>query len=217
MATRLPLTRYLDRIVANYIWPDIVDVRNAVVQVLNTLFTQYCRRVDPAGDCLVAPANPATDFASGGKYVNEVLANAYVSNDFKVALSYPKTDLLVATLKPNVAIPIIGFYIDPTWYSNLVARVNIYRDTNKRNLWKSAYASFSIRLPSYSERYVVMLPEPIIVGPGGDVAIEMEIDSSLDQNTVSRIRIPVVWLPPVVFTSRSLVYAQPVTGSETRS
>ena len=196
---------------SNYTIPGMADINNAMTQVLNTLFAQYCKRVDPTGDCVVAPALPATDFKAGGKYVGEVAANAYVADDFTAILRPPKTDLLVATIRENVVIPIVGFYIEAPLYPLPVARLNIYRDAGKTTLWKSVSMVLSNTLNALSRGVVVMLPEPLIVGPGGEVAIEAVIDSSYTPDTFSNIQTIVAWLPPVVFTSRSLFTAPPPT------
>jgi hypothetical protein len=217
MATRLVLPRNLHRVLSNFTIPSISDVNNAITQVLNTLFVQYCRRVDPAGDCIVAPAFPATDFKAGGKYVGEVIANAYIADDFTAILNQPKTDLLVMTIRENVIIPIVGFYVEGPYYPLPVARINIYRDAGKRDLWKSVSMTLSNTLNVGSRGSVVVLPEPLIVGPGGEVAIEVVIESSYTQYAHYGIRTAVAWLPPVVFTSKSLFLQKPVTESETRT
>jgi hypothetical protein len=215
MATRLILPRNLHRVFSNYTVPSITDINSAMTQVLNTLFAQYCKKVDPAGDCIVAPAFPATDFKERGKYVGEVIANAYTADDFTAILRSPKTSLLVATLKPNVIIPIVGFYIETPFYRMPIARLNIYRDVNKQNLWKSVSMVLSSDVGILSGRFVAMLPEPLIIGPGGEIAIETVIESSYTPETIPSIRTVVAWLPPVVFTSRSLFTAPPTTESET--
>jgi hypothetical protein len=212
MATRLILPRFLHRVLSNYTAPSVADINKAMTQVLNTLFAQYCRRVDPAGDCIVAPALPATDFKAGGKYVGEVIENAYVADDFTAILRYPATDLFIATLKPNVIMPIVGFYIESVWHPLPVARINIYRNVGKTDLWKSATVMLAGTFSSESRGAVVMLPEPLIVGPGGEIAIETVIESSYTPETFSNIRTRVAWLPPVVFTSKSL-FATPSSTS----
>jgi hypothetical protein len=212
MATRLVLPRNLHRVLSNFTIPDIATVNNAMTQVLNTLFAQYCKRVDPAGDCIVAPAFPATDFKVGGKYVGEVLANAYIADDFTVNLNPPKTDLLATTIKENVVIPIVGFYIESPLYPLPVARINIYRYAGKGDLWKSVTTTLSNTINVGSRGAVVMLPEPLIVGPGGEIAIEAVIESSYTPETSRGIRAVVAWLPPVVFTSRSLFLTPSTTG-----
>jgi hypothetical protein len=206
------LSRNLHRVLNNFTIPDMATVNNAMIQVLNTLFVQYCKRVDPAGDCVVAPALPATDFKTGGKYVGEVATNAYIADDFTAILHPPKTDLLVATIRENVVIPIVGFYIESVFYPLPVARINIYRDTNKSDLWKSVTAILSNTINVGSRGAVVVLPEPLIVGPGGEIAIEAVIESSYTPETISNIRAYVAWLPPVVFTSKSLFAAPPTTS-----
>ncbi len=217
MATRLVLPRNLHRVLSNYTIPDMATVNNAMTQVLNTLFVQYCRRVDPAGDCVVAPAFPATDFKSGGKYVYETPANAYIADDFTVILNPPKTDVFVALLKENVVIPIVGFYIEGPFYPLPVARINIYRDVGKQNLWKSVSSILSNTINVGSRGAVVMLPEPLIIGPGGEVAIETIVESSYTPDTFRSIRTIVAWLPPVVFTSRSLFLAPSTEESRVQS
>jgi hypothetical protein len=207
MATRLTLHRNLHRVLSNFTVPTVADINNAMTQVLNMLFAQYCRRVDTAGDCIVAPALPATDFKTGGKYVDEVIENAYVADDFLVALRYPTTDLLIATLKPNVVMPIVGFYIEFTWYPVSVTRINIYRNVDKTDLWKSVNTMLAGTFGSERRGVVTMLPEPLIVGPGGEIAIETVTDSTFTPESISYVRTKVVWLPPVVFTSRSLFVA----------
>jgi hypothetical protein len=211
MATRLILPRNLHRVLNNFTIPGMADVNNAMTQVLNTLFAQYCRRVDPAGDCVVAPAFPATDFKAGGKYVVEVAENAYVADDFTVILRYPKTVIFGGALKENVVIPIVGFYIESTWYPLPVARLNIYRDVGKGDLWKSVTTILSNSFSLESRGAVVTLPEPIIIGPGGEIAIEAVIQSSYTPETISNIRATVAWLPPIVFTSKSLFTTPPPT------
>jgi hypothetical protein len=213
MAIRFILPRNLHRVLSNYTVPGMTDVNNAMTQVLNTLFAQYCNRVDPAGNCVVAPAFPATDFKDGGKYVGEVIANAYVADDFAAVVRYPQTDLLVATLNPRVVIPIVGFYVESLFYPLPVARINIYRDAGKRNLWKSVSTILSITINGGSRGAVVTLPEPLIVGPGGEIAIETLIESSYTPETISNIRVTIAWLPPVVFTSKSLFLTPSTTES----
>ncbi len=217
MATRSVLHRNLHRVFSNVTIPNTSDVNNAIIQVLSMLFTQYCRRVDAGGDCVVVPALPATDFKSGDKYVDEVVANAYVSDDFAVALRYPKTDLLIAKLRQNVVIPIVGFYIDspshPLLHPLPVARIDIYRDKDKKNLWKSASTILSNNVAMTSRGVVVMLPEPIVVGPGDEVAIEVVMESLYTPDKFPNVRATIAWLPPVVFTSRSLFLASPATES----
>ncbi len=211
MATRLVLPRNLHRVLTNFTIPDIATVNNAMTQVLNTLFAQYCRRVDPTGDCVVAPALPATDFKPGGKYVSEVPANAYIANDFTAGLNLPITDLLRATLKENVVIPIVGFYIESLWYTSPIAQINIYRNIGKTDLWKSVSFILSNVIDFESRGVVAMLPEPLIVGPGGEIAIETVIKYPYAERSPRNPQLLIAWLPPVVFTSRSLFLAQPTT------
>jgi len=212
MATRLVTPRNLHRVLSNFAIPDMATVNNAIAQVLNTLFAQYCRKVDPAGDCVAAPAFPATDFSSRTRYVSEVIANAYIADDFTATLSPPKTDLLVVKIKENVVIPIVGFYIGGTYYPLPVARINIYRNVGKSDLWKSVTTILSNNVNARQTGAVVLLPEPLIVGPGGEIAIEAVIDSSYTPDIYSNIRAVVAWLPPVVFTSRSLFTASLTTS-----
>ena len=202
MATRLVLPRNLHRVLTNYTIPDKAAVNNAMTQVLNTLFVQYCKRVDPAGDCVVVPASPATGFKSGGKYVGEVAENAYIADDFTAILRPPKTDLFRGVLRENVIIPIVGFYVASPYYPSPIAQINIYRDVGKQNLWKSASTILSNIIDIWSRGVVVLLSEPLIVGPGGEIAIETVIESSYTTETTSNIRAVVAWLPPVVFTSK---------------
>jgi len=211
MSVRMILSRNLHRVLSNFTIPDMATVNNTITQVLNTLFAQYCRRVDPAGDCIVAPALPATDFKAGGKYVGEVIENAYTADDFTAILHPPQTDLFVGTLKENVVIPIVGFYIESALYPLPVARINIYRNAGKSDLWKSVTAILSNTINVGSRGAVVLLPEPLIVGPGGEIAIETVIESSYTPDTYPNIRTYVAWLPPVVFTSRSLFTTPPAT------
>ena len=217
MAIRQQVLRQLHRVLNNCMIPDIASVNIAMIQALNMLFTQHCRRVDPAGDCLVVPAFPASDFKSGDKYVDVVYANAFINDEFEITLSYPKTDILVARLKPRVAIPIVGFYVNIGWYHMLIARLNIYRDVTKRELWKSVLLLPSNIITASAGGFIVTLSEPIIVGPGGDIAIEAVIGSSYNREFVSNMRVTVAWLPPVVFTSKSLFLTSPVTESNTES
>jgi hypothetical protein len=212
MAVRLILPRNLYRVLSNYTVPGVAEVNNAMTQILNTLFAKYCKIVDPAGDCVVAPALPATDFKLGGKYVDNAPVNAYVADDFTVILRYPKTDLLAVTLKPNVVVPIVGFYIESVWYPLPVAQLNIYRDVDKQDLWKSVSTILSGTFSTEARGAVVMLPEPLIVGLGGGIAIEAVVESSYTPSTVSNIHARVAWLPPVVFTSKSLFLTPSTTG-----
>ena len=209
MATRLVMPRNLHRVLSNFAIPDTATVNNAIAQVLNILFAQYCRKVDPTGDCIVAPAFPATDFNSKTRYVSEVITNAYIFDDFTATLSPPRTDLLVVKIKENVVIPIVGFYIESQYYPLPVTRINIYRNVDKSELWKSVTTIFSNTINARPTGGVVMLPEPLIVGPGGEIAIETIIDSSYTPEVYRQIRVIVAWLPPVVFTSRSLFAMSP--------
>jgi hypothetical protein len=212
MATKLVMSRNLHRVLSNFTIPDMASINNAMAQVLHMLFAQYCRRVDPTGDCIIAPAFPATDFNARTRYVREVIANAYFVDDFTATLSPPKTDLLVVKIKENVIIPIVGFYIESPYYPLPVARINIYRNVGKSDLWKSVTTILSNTIGARSTAGVVMLPEPLIVGPGGEIAIEAIIDSSYTPDIYRHIRAIVAWLPPVVFTSRSLFTTPPTTS-----
>ena len=216
MSVRMILSRNLHRVLSNFTIPDMVAVNNAMTQMLQMLFAQYCRRVDPAGDCIVAPALPVTDFKAGGKYVGEVVANAYIADDFTAILHPPKTDLLIATIRENVVIPIVGFYIESPLYPLPVARINIYRNADKSDLWKSVTAILSNTINVGSRGAVVVLPEPLIVGPGGEIAIETVIESSYTPDTYPNIRTYVAWLPPVVFTSKSLFLTPSTTGQQSQ-
>jgi hypothetical protein len=75
MSTRLISRPNLAKTIANVLMPTVQDVNVVVAQAVNALFSQYCRRVDAKGDCVVAPVDPRLLTT---KFMDSVHNNAYV-------------------------------------------------------------------------------------------------------------------------------------------
>ncbi|MEM4964756.1 MAG: hypothetical protein QXT13_11495 [Pyrobaculum sp.] len=200
------LQRYVPKIYQNYNLDRVPDVQAAIYRAMVMLFAQQCRNVDPQNECVAVPANPRTDFGNGGKYVDVVQANAYKSDDW-VAVVSPgaTTDVLAVRLKPDTAaVAIAGFAVetDDTLKSWIpITRINIYQDLTKQKPVKTLNMLMSIAPQDYPLAYA-MFPEPIVIGPGKEFVIEVVKDARLVDE---RLLYVVMWLPPIVLTSRKRV------------
>jgi hypothetical protein len=200
------LQRFIPKMYQNYSLDTVPDIKAAIYRAMVTLFAQQCRNVDPQAECVAVPANPRTDFGPGGKYVDVVQANAYQSDDWVAAVNVggSPTDVLAVRLKPDVAaLAIAGFAVetDDTLRSWLpIVRINIYQDLAKQKPVKTLNMLLSVAPQDYPLAYAVF-PEPIVIGPGKEFVIEAVTDARL----TSPQQYVVMWLPPIVLTSRKRV------------
>jgi len=198
------LQKYIPKMYQNYNVDTVPDVKAAIYRAMVMLFVQQCRNVDPQFECVAAPANPKTDFGTGGKYVDVVQANAYQSDDWVAAVNPGATDVLAARLKPDVAaFAVAGFAVetDPALRTGVpIARINIYQDLAKQKPMKTVNMLLSATPQDYPLAYA-LLPEPVVIGPGKEFVVEVVADS--------RVTAPqqyvVMWLPPIVLTSKKRV------------
>ena len=210
------LSKVIDRVTA----PSIQDLNSAIAQAINTLFAQYCRKVDPAGDCIAAPADPqliATNFAI------DVLVNAYPPTEmvpgqpnlprfnFMANLRPPYTMLFHGRLMKNVALAIAGFVVASLHSPFPVTAINVYKAAGTPNLWKTAplYMSTPIELPNLLpselpvKAYLALLNEPVIIPPDSEVVLEAVVHPAYPPNVETPIQAWIMWVPPIVFTARS--------------
>jgi len=199
------LQRYVPKIYQNYNLDTVPDVKAAIYRAMVMLFAQQCRNVDPQNECVATPANPRTDFGTGGKYVDVVQANTYVNDDWVAAVSPGATNVLAVRLKPDTAaVAIAGFAVetDDTLKSWIpITRINIYQDLAKQKPVKTLNMLMSIAPQDYPLAYA-MFPEPIVIGPGKEFVIEVVTDARLVGEGFQYV---VMWLPPIVLTSRKRV------------
>ncbi|MFZ8812186.1 MAG: hypothetical protein ACO2PN_29305 [Pyrobaculum sp.] len=198
------LQRFIPQIYKNYSVDTVPDVKAAIYRAIVTLFMRQCRNVDPQLECVAVPANPKTDFGAGGRYVDVVQTNAYQSDDWVASVNPGITDILAVRLKPDTAaIAIAGFAVetDETLKSRIpVVRINIYQDLTKQKPVRTLNMLLSTAPMDHPLAYA-MFPEPIIVGPGKELVIEVVADARL----TSPQQYVVMWLPPIVLTSRRRV------------
>jgi len=220
MAVRTISRTNLQRTIASIMMPTIQDVNSAIVQTINALFTQHCRRVDSKGDCVVAPVDP---WLLASKFMRDVLTNAYHRYEtapdqpnlprlnFIAQLTPPYTELLSGRLKPNVALAIAGFIV-ASWVSPFpVTAINVYKDTASHVPWKTAVLSMAIPvdLPNLMmaevppKSYLVLLSEPVIIPPGDVFALRAVVNPAHTAHTESPLHAWIMWIPPIVLTSRS--------------
>jgi hypothetical protein len=196
--------RFVSRMYQNYNIDTVTDVKAAVYRAMVTLFVQQCRNVDPHMECVAVPANPRSDFGAGGRYVDVVQVNAYQSDDWVASIGPGVTDLLAVRLKPDTAaVAIAGFAVetDETLRSWLpIVRINIYQDLTKQKPIRTLNMLLSTAPMDYPLAYAVF-PEPVVVGPGKELVIEVVADARL----TSPQQYVVMWLPPIVLTSRKRV------------
>lgn len=199
------LQKFVPKIYQNYNLDTVPDVKAAIYRAMVMLITQQCRNVDPGNECVAVPANPKTDFGNGGKYVDVVQANAYLSDDWVAAVGPGATDVLAVRLKPDTAaVAIAGFAVetDDTLKSWIpITRINIYQDLAKQKPVKTLNMLMSIASQDYPLAYA-MFPEPIVIGPGKEFVIEVVTDARLEGEEFQYV---VMWLPPIVLTSRKRV------------
>ena len=198
------LQKFIPKMYQDYNLDTVPDVKAAIYRAMVMLFAQQCRNVDPQNECVAAPTNPKTDFGTGGKYVDVVQANAYQSDDWVAAVGPGATDVLAARLKPDtVAFAVAGFAVetDPALKTGVpIARINIYQDLAKQKPVKTLNMLMSIAPQDYPLAYAVF-PEPVVIGPGKEFVIETVADVRL----TSPQQYVVMWLPPIVLTSRKRV------------
>jgi len=198
------LQKFIPKMYQDYNLDTVPDVKAAIYRAMVMLFAQQCRNVDPQNECVAAPTNPKTDFGTGGKYVDVVQANAYQSDDWVAAVGPGATDVLAARLKPDtVAFAVAGFAVetDPALKTGVpIARINIYQDLAKQKPVKTLNMLMSIAPQDYPLAYAVF-PEPVVIGPGKEFVIETVADARL----TSPQQYVVMWLPPIVLTSRKRV------------
>jgi hypothetical protein len=198
------LQRFIPQIYQNYNIDTITDVKVAVYRAMVTLFVRHCRDVDPQMECVAVPANPRNDFGAGGRYVDVVQANAYQSDDWVASISPGATDLLAVRLKPDTAaVAIAGFAVETddalkSWLP--IVRINIYQDLTKQKPMRTLNMLLSTAPIDHPLAYAVF-PEPIVVGPGKELTIEVVADARLKEPQ----QYVVMWLPPIVLTSRKRV------------
>lgn len=198
------LQRFIPRMYQNYNIDTVADVKASIYRAMVTLFTQQCRNVDPQLECVAVPTNPRSDFGAGGRYVDVVRANAYQSDDWVATVGPGATDLLAVRLKPDTAaVAITGFAVETdemlkSWLP--IVRINVYQDLTKQKPMQTLNMLLSTAPMDYPLAYVVF-PEPIVVGPGKELVIETVADARL----TSPQQYVVMWLPPIVLTSRKRV------------
>jgi len=220
MAVRTIGRTNLQRIIASIMVPTIQDLNSTVAQAINALVTQYCRKVDSKGDCVVAPVDPRL---LASKFMQDVLKNAYLSYEtapgqpnlprlnFIAQLTPPYTELLSGRLKSNVALAIVGFIVASPFNPFPVTAVNVYKDTASHVPWKTAVLSMAIPadLPSFMtvevppKSYLVLLSEPVIIPPGDAFALRAVISTAYTASTEQKLQAYIMWIPPIVLTSRS--------------
>jgi hypothetical protein len=220
MSTRLISRPNLAKTIANVLMPTVQDVNVVVAQAVNALFSQYCRRVDAKGDCVVAPVDPQLLVS---KFMQDAVANEYESIEiapdkpnlprfnFVATLTPPFTELLHGRLKRNVAMAIVGFavasYINPF----PVTAINIYNGPTEVELLKTAqiYTSIPVELPNLMSAelpvrtYFMLLSEPVIVPPEGILRLQAVVHPAFTGNEQADLRTWIMWIPPVILTSRS--------------
>jgi len=198
------LQKFIPKMYQNYNLDTAPDVKAAIYRAMVMLFAQQCRNVDPQNECVAAPANPKADFGTGGKYVDVVQANAYQSDNWVAAVNPGATDVLAARLKPDVAaLAVAGFAVetDATLRTGVpIVQINIYQDLAKQKPVKTLNMLLSTVPMDYPLAYA-LLPEPIVIGPGKEFVIETVADARL----TSPQQYVVMWLPPIVLTSKKRV------------
>jgi hypothetical protein len=198
------LQKFIPKIYQNYNIDTVPDIKAAIYRAMVTLFAQQCRNVDPQNECVAVPANPETDFGPGGKYVDVVQSNAYQSDDWVATIAPGTNDILAVRLKPDVAaLAIAGFAVETddalkSWIP--ITRINIYQDLAKQKPVKTLNVLLSAAPQDYPLAYA-LFPEPIVIGPGKEFVIETVTDARL----TSPQQYVVMWLPPIVLTSRKRV------------
>jgi hypothetical protein len=220
MSARTISRTNLQKTIASIMAPTIQDLNSAIAQAVNALFSQYCRKVDPKGDCIVAPVDPQL---LASKFMQDVLANAYPAYEvapgqpnlprlnFTAQLTPPYTELLSGRLKPNAALAIAGFVV-ASWANPFpVTAINIYRDTGTPNLWKTATinTAIPIDLPNLipfevpMKSYLMLLSEPVLIPPEGMVVLEAVVHSAFNASTDPPLLAWITWIPPVIMVSKS--------------
>jgi hypothetical protein len=198
------LQKFIPKMYQNYNLDTAPDVKAAIYRAMVMLFAQQCRNVDPQNECVATPANPKADFGTGGKYVDVVQANAYQSDNWVAAVNPGATDVLAARLKPDVAaLAVAGFAVetDATLRTGVpIVQINIYQDLAKQKPVKTLNMLLSTVPMDYPLAYA-LLPEPIVIGPGKEFVIETVADARL----TSPQQYVVMWLPPIVLTSKKRV------------
>ena len=198
------LQRFIPKMYQNYNIDTVPDIKAAIYRAMVMLFAQQCRNVDPQAECVAVSANPRADFSAGGKYVDVVQANAYQSDDWVAAVNPGATDVLAVRLKPDTAaVAVAGFAVETdetlrSWVP--ITRINIYQDLAKQKPVKTLNMLLSVAPQDYPLAYA-LFPEPIIIGPGKELVIEVITDARL----TSPQQYVVMWLPPIVLTSRKRV------------
>jgi hypothetical protein len=194
------LQKFIPKMYQNYNLDTVPDIKAAIYRAMIMLFAQQCRNVDPQNECVAVPANPKTDFGAGGKYVDVVQANAYQSDDWVALINPGVNDVLAVRLKPDTAaVAIAGFAVE-TGETLPITRVNIYQDLAKQKPVKTLNMLMSIAPQDYPLAYA-LFPEPIVIGPGKEFVIEV----ITDVRVASPQQYVVMWLPPIVLTSRKRV------------
>jgi len=196
------LQKYIPKMYQNYNVDTVPDVKAAIYRAMVMLFVQQCRNVDPQFECVAAPANPKTDFGTGGKYVDVVQANAYQSDDWVAAVNPGATDVLAARLKPDVAaFAVAGFAVETDPALKIpIARINIYQDLAKQKPVKTLNMLLSTTPHDHPLAYA-LLPEPVVIGPGKEFVVEVVADFRVTEPQ----QYVVMWLPPIVLTSKKRV------------
>ena len=198
------LQRFIPQMRQNYNIDIVQDIKAAIYRAMIMLFVQQCRNVDPQAECVAVPANPKTDFGPGGRYVDVVQSNAYQSDDWVASINPGVTDVLAVRLKPDTAaIAIAGFAVETddtlrSWVP--ITRINIYQDLTKQKPVRTLNMLLSVAPMDYPLAYA-LFPEPIVVGPGKELVIETVTDARL----TAPQQYVVMWLPPIVLTSRKRV------------
>jgi len=220
MSVRTINPRNLSKMIDRVTTPSVQELNGAVAQAINMLFAQYCRKVDPAGDCIVAPADPQL---IATKFLQDAAENAYLGTEmipdqpnlprfnFMANLRPPYTMLFHGRLKKNVALAIAGFLVASLYSPFPVTAINVYKSAGTPNLWKTAplYMSTPIELPNIMlsempmKAYLTLLNEPVIIPPDGEVVLEAVINPAYGPGTETQLQAWIAWVPPIVFTART--------------
>ena len=220
MSVRTISKTNLQKTIAGVMMPMTQDVNSVVAQAINALFTQHCRKVDSKGDCVVAPVDPQL---LASKFMLDVHANAYPAYEvvpdqpnlprlnFAAKLTPPYTELFGGRLKPNVALAIAGFIVASPFKPFPVTAVNVYKDIATHVPWKTATLGMAIPvdLPNLMpseipmKPYLMLLSEPVIIPPGDVFALRAVVNPAYTEPTEQQLQAWIMWIPPIVLTSRS--------------
>jgi hypothetical protein len=157
------------------------------------------------------------------KFMRDVHSNAYLAYEvapgqpnlprfnFTAQLTPPYTELLVGRLKPNVALAIAGFIVASPFNPFPVTAINVYKYPEPPSLWKIATLNTAVPvdlpnlIPSEipMKAYLMLLSEPVLIPPEGMVVLEAVVNPAYTAPTEPPLQAWIMWIPPIVLTSRS--------------